>query len=82
MLVLGRKRGEGIVIGDDITVTVVEIRGDRVKLGFSAPAEVPIHRTEVHQKIEDASSAEDPTDDTPVVAFAEVHCPQLQEVSV
>jgi len=43
MLVLTRKRGEATVIGDDITVTVLEVQGDRVRLGFSAPAGVPIH---------------------------------------
>ena len=53
MLVLSRKRGERIVIGDGVTVTVLEMRGDRVKLGFNAPAEVPIHREEVYHRIED-----------------------------
>jgi carbon storage regulator len=46
MLLLSRKRGEEIVIGNGISVTVLEMRGDRVKLGFVAPAEVPIHRKE------------------------------------
>ena len=55
MLVLSRKQGEGIVIGHDITVTVVEIRGGRVKLGFSGPSEVPIHREEVRRRIEQES---------------------------
>ena len=52
MLVLSRKPGESIVIGNDITVTVVAVEGGRVKLGFNAPREVPIHRTEVYQRIE------------------------------
>lgn len=47
MLVLSRKKGEQIVIGENITVTVLEISHDRVKLGFHGPAEVPIHRQEV-----------------------------------
>jgi len=51
MLVLSRKRGEAIVIDDKVTVTVLELRGDRVKLGFTGPAEVPIHRQEVQQRI-------------------------------
>ncbi len=51
MLVLARKKGEKIVIGRDIVVTVLEVHGDRVKLGFTGPAEVPIHRSEVHEKI-------------------------------
>jgi carbon storage regulator len=56
MLVLSRKRGEGIVIGDGVTVTVLEVNGNQVKLGFVAPAEVPIHREEVHRRIEDGPS--------------------------
>ena len=51
MLVLSRKLNECIVIGDDITITVVEIRGDRVRLGFDAPKEVPVHRSEVYEAI-------------------------------
>ncbi len=52
MLVLSRKPGEAIVIGNGITVTVVEVKGERVRLGFTAPAEVPIHREELQRKIE------------------------------
>jgi carbon storage regulator len=48
MLILSRKRGEEIVIGNGISIRVMEVRGDRVKLGFNAPAEVPIHRKEIH----------------------------------
>jgi carbon storage regulator len=57
MLVLSRKCGESIVIGNGITVTVVDVRGDRVRLGFNAPAEVPIHRKEVQQRIDAAAPA-------------------------
>ncbi len=46
MLLLNRKRGEAIVIGNGITITVLETHGDRVKLGFIAPADVPIYRKE------------------------------------
>jgi carbon storage regulator len=56
MLVLSRKRGEGIVIGEGVTVTVLDVRGGRVRLGFDGPAEVPIHREEVHQRIEDCTA--------------------------
>jgi carbon storage regulator len=51
MLVLSRKKNESIVINNDITVTVVEIRGDKVRLGIVAPKEVPVHRQEVYDQI-------------------------------
>ena len=60
MLVLSRKKNESIVINNDITVTVVEIRGDKVRLGIVAPKEVPVHRQEVfdaiHGKVSDPAS--------------------------
>jgi carbon storage regulator len=51
MLVLSRKKNESIVINDDITIVVVEIRGDKVRLGVEAPKEVPVHRREVYDVI-------------------------------
>ncbi len=51
MLVLSRKPNEAIKIGQDIEIVVLEVHGDRVKLGFLAPPEVPIHRREVHDRI-------------------------------
>ncbi len=51
MLVLSRKKDESIVINDDITIVVVEIRGDKVRLGIEAPKEVPVHRREVFESI-------------------------------
>lgn len=51
MLVLSRKKNESIVINNDITVTVIEIRGDKVRLGIVAPKEVPVHRQEVYEAI-------------------------------
>ncbi len=51
MLVLSRQRNESIVIGDDIVITVVDVRGDKVKLGIEAPKEVPVHRREVYEAI-------------------------------
>jgi len=56
MLVLSRKLGESIVIGNGITVTVIEVHGERVRLGFSAPADVPIHREELQRKIAEGLS--------------------------
>ena len=51
MLVLSRKKDESIVINNDITIVVVEIRGDKVRLGVEAPKEVPVHRREVFEAI-------------------------------
>ena len=51
MLVLTRKPGQRIRIGDEIEVTLLEVSGDRVRLGFSAPPDVAIHRQEVYERI-------------------------------
>jgi carbon storage regulator len=51
MLVLSRHRDEKIVIGDNIVVTVVDIRGDKVRLGIDAPSEVPVHRQEIWEAL-------------------------------
>jgi len=51
MLVLSRKEGEGIQIGSNVTVTVVEIRGNKIRLGINAPRDVPVHRDEVLRAI-------------------------------
>lgn len=52
MLVLSRQRDESIIIGDNIVVTIVDIRGDKVRLGIDAPSEIPVHRREVHEAIQ------------------------------
>ena len=59
MLVLTRKTNESIVIRDDIVVTVVEIRHDRVRLGIDAPREVTVHRREVYEKIKESGLDKD-----------------------
>ena len=51
MLILSRKLGEKIVIGDNIVLTVVDVCGDRIRLGISAPKDVPIHREEIFDRI-------------------------------
>ena len=52
MLVLSRQRDESIIIGDNIVVTIVDIRGDKVRLGIEAPTEIPVHRQEVYEAIQ------------------------------
>ena len=52
MLVLSRKKDEKIIIGDNITIMVIEIRGDKVRLGIEAPGEVTVHRQEVYEAIQ------------------------------
>jgi carbon storage regulator len=52
MLVLSRKKNESIIISDNITVTVIEIRGDKVRLGIEAPKDVTVHRREVYEAIQ------------------------------
>jgi len=61
MLVLSRKKNESIVINNDITIVVVEIRGDKVRLGVEAPKEVPVHRQEVYDAIRRGKDAESPS---------------------
>ncbi|NMC21820.1 MAG: carbon storage regulator CsrA [Thermogutta sp.] len=64
MLVLARKKNESIVINDQITIVVVDIRGDKVRLGITAPKEVPVHRREVfeaiHGKVRDSEENPQP----------------------
>ena len=55
MLVLSRKKNEAIVISGDIVITVVEVRGDKVRLGIEAPKNVPVHRQEVWDAIQGAA---------------------------
>ncbi|KPK81175.1 MAG: carbon storage regulator [Phycisphaerae bacterium SM23_33] len=51
MLVLSRQRDESIMIGDDVEITIVDIRGDKVRLGISAPPHIAVHRKEVYEAI-------------------------------
>jgi carbon storage regulator len=51
MLCLSRKKNESVRIGHDVVVTIIEIRGDKVRLGIEAPKETPVHRQEVYEAI-------------------------------
>jgi len=57
MLVLSRQRDESIMIGDTIVITIVDIRGDKVRLGIVAPADIPVHRQEVYDAIQRENKA-------------------------
>ncbi len=70
MLVLSRQRDESIIIGDNIVITIVDIRGDKVRLGIDAPTEIPVHRQEVYEAIQRENlkaSRVDPKDASGVV---------------
>ena len=71
MLVLSRKKDESIVINNDITIVVVEIRGDKVRLGVEAPKEVPVHRREVFEAIARGETVDAATVTTPGVDAVE-----------
>ena len=57
MLILSRRPGESVMIGDDVTVTVLAIKGNQVRLGFAAPQDVAVHREEVYERIRVERSA-------------------------
>jgi len=52
MLVLSRQRDESIMIGDDVQIVIVDVRGDKVRLGITAPREIPVHRREIYDAIQ------------------------------
>jgi carbon storage regulator len=64
MLVLTRRAGESVMIGDDVIITVLEARGDVIRLGIQAPRDVQVHREEVYRELQSANrEAASPTDD-------------------
>ena len=52
MLVLSRQKDESIIIGDNVEVTIVDVRGDKVRLGITAPKDIPVHRREIYEAIQ------------------------------
>ncbi|MEO6811089.1 MAG: carbon storage regulator CsrA [Isosphaeraceae bacterium] len=70
MLVLSRKKNESIIINDHITITVVEIRGDKVRLGIDAPKDVAVHRREVYEAIQSQLRVRDANPATPEAGLA------------
>jgi carbon storage regulator len=64
MLVLTRRAGESVMIGDDVVITVLEARGDVIRLGIQAPRDVQVHREEVYRELQEANrAAASPTED-------------------
>jgi len=75
MLVLSRQRDESIIIGDNIVITVVDIRGDKVRLGIEAPTEIPVHRQEVYEAIQRENAREAESNDAEHSVPNESHPP-------
>ncbi len=59
MLVLSRQKDESIIIGDNVEVTIVDVRGDKVRLGITAPKDIPVHRREVYEAIQREKKAQE-----------------------
>ncbi|MCH7720890.1 MAG: carbon storage regulator CsrA [Planctomycetes bacterium] len=75
MLVLSRMRDQTIMIGDDVAITIVDIRGDKVRLGITAPSHIPVHRKEVYDAIqaENVRAAQlNPEDVSPVTKASKI----------
>lgn len=81
MLVLSRQRDESIIIDDNIEITVVDIRGEKVRLGINAPAHIPVHRKEVYEAIrkeKEAAAAETGGEPAKVESLAKRKHPEGQ----
>ena len=63
MLVLSRQKDESIIIGDDVEVVIVDVRGDKVRLGINAPREISVHRKEIYEAIQREKKQKTGTDD-------------------
>ncbi len=68
MLILTRRVGENVIVGDDITISVIEVRGDAVRIGIQAPQAISVHREEVYRELQRANQQAAATDDAAIGA--------------
>lgn len=81
MLVLTRRNGESVMIGDDVVITVLEVRGDVIRLGIRAPRHIQVHREEVYRELQSANTeAASPSDDA-VRALTRLLRPSTEQVT-
>ena len=62
MLILTRRTGESVMIGDEVTVTILDIKGNQARIGITAPKDIAVHREEIYKKIQDEQESEDQQD--------------------
>jgi len=72
MLVLTRRPGESVMVGDDVVITVLEVRGDVIRLGIRAPRSIQVHREEVYRELQAANRAAASPSDTAVRSIAQL----------
>lgn len=79
MLVLTRRSGESVMIGDNVVVTVLEVRGDVIRLGIGAPRDIQVHREEIYRELQASNQeAASPTDDA-VLALSRMLRPKVDD---